>query len=182
MAEHQVTNAFEDESDILKTLGCMAFILPHTLVRVVSFALVLAFLKYFATIPAAVGLITSTIIALVAARYDEDKEYHFLYATVLAGICAPFTFNPRSPSHRLYLKFSMLTTNIYHIICLLVIFFLPNIMSPEILIQIDAFQHLNFNISGVYFEEDNSQSELKLHFHSQCLLNRVQVLIKYKLV
>ena len=77
MAEHQVTNAFEYESDILKTLGCMAFILPHTLVRVVSFALVLAFLKYFATIPAAVGLITSTIIALVAARYDEDQDYHF---------------------------------------------------------------------------------------------------------
>ena len=165
MAEYQVTNRFKEESDIFKTIKCRAFILPQTVVRVLSFALILAFLKYYATIPAAVCITTSIIIAIVSAEkypirinYMPDGNWpvpetgnDMLFATVLAGICVPFTSEPRNPSHRLYLKLSMLTTNIYLLICLLVIYFLPHITPPETLIQRKAFQHLNFNISGVYF-------------------------------
>ena len=129
----------------------MVFVFPHTLVRVVSCTLVGAFLKYYATIPAALIMTTNTLVALVAARKHKDNNNFLLYATVLAGLCAPFTLVPRSSSHRLYLKLSLLTTNLILIPCLVIVFFLPFIVPPEMLIQKQGFQHLNFNISGIQF-------------------------------
>ena len=160
MAEYQVTDGFNEESDssVLDTLKCMAFVFPHTLVRVVSLTLVCAFLKFYATIPAALIMTTNTIVALVAAQKHKHKyDYNYLlYATVLAGLCAPFTLNPRSRSHRLYLRLSLLTTNLILIPCLVFIFFLPSIIPPEMLIQKQGFQHLNFNISGIQFLVNDS--------------------------
>ena len=93
VAEYQVTEGFDEESDILETLKCMVFVFPHTLVRVVSLTLVGAFLKFYATIPAALILTTNTIVARVTAQKHRDNNSNnfLLYATVLAGLCAPFT-------------------------------------------------------------------------------------------
>ena len=158
MAEYQVTDGFDEESDFLEILKCMTFVFPHTLVRVVSLTLVCAFLKFYSTIPAALILTTNTIVARVAARKHKDNNSNnfLLYATVLAGLCAPFTVTPRSRSHRLYLRVSLLTTNLILIPCLIFIFFLPSIIPPEILIQKQGFQHLNFNISGIQFLVNDS--------------------------
>ena len=158
VVEYQVTEGFDPDSNasFLDTLKCMAFVFPHTLVRVVSFTLVCAFLKFYATIPAALILTTNTITAIVATWRHRDGE-SFLYATVLAGLCAPFVLAPRSRSHRLYLRVSLLTTNLILLPSLVFIFFLPSIIPPEILIQTQGFQHLNLNISGEQFLVNESQ-------------------------
>ena len=173
VAEYQVTEAFAEDlgspihnASFLETLKCMAFVFPHTLVRVVSFTLVCAFLKFYATIPAALILTANTIAAIVTTsrnRNDDnikDEERYkivFLYGTVLAGLCAPFTVAPRSSSHRLYLRVSLLTTNLILLPSLVFIFFLPSIIPPEILIQTQGFQHLNLNISGEQFLVNESE-------------------------
>ena len=123
---------------------------PFPLVRVVSITLICAFLKFYAIIPVAIIIITNIIIAFVATWRCGA------FFTVLASFCAPFTFNPESPPHRFYLRISLLTTNLILIPCLVFIFFLPSIIPPEILIQTQGFQHLNFNISGKQFLVNDS--------------------------
>ena len=152
VAEYQVTKGFENEVSFLETLKCMAFVFPQTLVRVVGITLVFAFLKFYAAIPVALIMITNTINALIAVMCYSYDDSHFLFATVLASFFAPLALTPGSRSHRLYLRLSVLTTNLILIACLVFIFHLPDIIPPEILIQTEGFQHLNLNISGTHFQ------------------------------
>ena len=103
VAEYQNTDGYEKESN-WKALASMMFVLPHTLVRVISYSLTAAFLKYYTAIPAATLLITNSIIALSG---DGD---HFLLVTLLAGLCAPFSMLPGCKDNLTYMRRSLLST------------------------------------------------------------------------
>ena len=95
VAEYQLTNAFNIESNLVQTLKSMVFIFPHTLVRVVSFSLMAAFMKYYAIIPATILIIVNSVIALdVARRNEKDNSNNVLFGTFAAGFCAPFCMDP----------------------------------------------------------------------------------------
>ena len=74
VAEFQLTDGFEKESTIGQTVKSMLFIFPHTLVRVLSFSLTAAFLKFYSAIPAAILLIINAIIAFGVAKQTTDDD------------------------------------------------------------------------------------------------------------
>ena len=118
----------------------MVFIFPHTLVRVVSFSLIAAFMKYYTVTPATILIITNSIIALdVARRNTEDKSNAVLFGTIAAGFCAPFCVEPTYLSHRRYLRRSLLSTNILILISLLFLLCFPFIIPPHLIPP-----HINF--------------------------------------
>ena len=145
VAEYQITDAHSGESSFRPIMKSIVFILPHTMVRVVSYALIAGFFKYYSFIPFAILLITNSIIALVTAnQHSDDPTNGLLFVTLLAGLCAPFCLGPKSVSHHSYLRRSLLSTNLLLLACLLFLNFLPSIFNPAVLIKTPGLGHLRF--------------------------------------
>ena len=111
----------------------MIFIFPHTLVRVLSFSLIAAFMKYYSAIPAAILLTTNSTIALVTSRMNKDDDCDTLYVAVLSGLCVPFVGVPKSVSQQRYMSRSLLSTNILIFIGLIFLLFFPLITPPHLI-------------------------------------------------
>ena len=135
VAEYQVTASFEKESNIVQTLKSMVFIFPHTLVRVVSFSLIVAFLKFYSAVPAAILLIANAIIAVVVARVNNQSGFHNegLLASLLLGLCSPFCLDPASVLQHRYLRRSLLSTNILILSSLLFLRCFPFVLPPHLI-------------------------------------------------
>ena len=145
VAEYQITDAHSEDSSGRAMLKSIVFILPHTMVRVVSYALIAGFFKYYSFIPAALILFTNTMIAILTARKHSDDPYNsLLFVTLLAGLCTPFCLGPKSVSHHSYLRRSLLSTNLFLLACLLFLFFLPSIFHPAVLVKTPGLGHLRF--------------------------------------
>ena len=137
VAEYQLTDVFKKESNFAATAKCMLFVFPHTLVRVVTFSLTAAFLKYYAVIPATVLIVANTAIALRVAKQNKDDDGNDpLFATVAAGLCAPFVILPAYVSHHRYLRRSLLSTNILILLVLLFLLCFPLIVPSDNLADI----------------------------------------------
>jgi len=145
VAEYQITAKHKEESSSCTVIKSVVFILPHTMVRVISYALIAGFLQYYSLIIFAILLITNAIIAVVTARkYSDDPRNSLLFVSLLAGLCTPFCMEPKSFSHHRYLRRSLLSTNLLLLACLLFINFLPSIFHPAALIKTPGLGHLHF--------------------------------------
>ena len=187
VAEFQITDGYEKESN-WKALASMMFVLPHTLVRVISYSLTAAFLKYYTAIPAATLLITNSIIAL--SGFGDDFRYGdappFLFVTLLAGLCAPFSMCPAKKPHLKYMRRSLLSTNLLIMTSLLFLKFLPGILPPSVLVKTPGLEHLNFesitsgahnatsNATGPYFSIFIKKANYRNLIHSRISLSSLQ--------
>ena len=201
VAEYQISGAYQKESNFFAVLASMVFILPHTLVRVISYSLIAAFLKYYAAIPAAILLITNTILALVSfahaqwaiahADADDDDDHptenaFYIFVNVFAGLCAPLTVCPPLKEHFRYLRRSLLSTNLLIMTSLLFLKFLPGILPPSVLVKTPGLEHLNFesitsgahnatsNATGPYFSIFIKKANYRNLIHSRISLSSLQ--------
>ena len=118
---------------------------PYTLVRVVSFSLISAFMGYYAFIPFVILIVINFFIAMGSCYLTDGRgESDLLFVTAFSGLCAPFCFLPSSGVHKRYLKRSLLTTNLVILSCLLYIKNLPSNISPADLVQTIGYRHLRF--------------------------------------
>ena len=121
---------------------------PFTLVRVISFSLIAAFMGYYAAIPFGILFVTNSLIACVigekASWYHDEKRKDLLLVTAFTGICAPFCFLPNSVLHKRYLKCSLLSTNLVILSCLLYLKNLPSNIPPDDLVETEGYRHLRF--------------------------------------
>ena len=159
VAEYQISDYYRGESKFCEVLASMVFILPHTMVRVITYSMIAAFLKYYATIPAAIILITNIKIAHgVFAKENHSGTARFLFVTLFAGLCAPFVMLPSSEDLLRYMRRSLLWTNLILMGSLLFINFLPGILPPAVLVKTPGLEHLNFEslTSGAFNATSNA--------------------------
>ena len=127
---------------IIVTLKALLFFVPHVVFRTTAAAFVAAFLKFYSLVPLTVYFVINSVITCFLHNKHDEDDVAGTFISFALSLFTPFVTRSHEKFSRSQLKWTMLSSTLTLLPCLIFIRLLP-LLSPERTSCTLALSHLN---------------------------------------